>query len=120
MGYRVGRFVARRLEVAAVAGLLWILWCVLGAGGFFRVFFFGCFCLRTHTVYCKYEAHSFTSLLVYICIYWLDVILLTAVLRGEINDYAILGESGELLLAIGHKINRLAWSFTGTSRFVVS
>ena len=36
-------FVARRLEVVAVAGLLWILWCVLGAAGFcafFRFFFF--------------------------------------------------------------------------------
>ena len=32
-------FVARRLEVIAVAGLLWISWCVLGAAGF-RVFFF--------------------------------------------------------------------------------
>ena len=27
-------FVARRLEVVAVAGLLWISWCVLGAAGF--------------------------------------------------------------------------------------
>ena len=31
-------FVARRPEVVAVAGLLWISWCVLGAAGF--VFFF--------------------------------------------------------------------------------
>ena len=30
--------VARRFEVVAVAGLLWISWCVLGAAGF-RVFF---------------------------------------------------------------------------------
>ena len=30
-------FVARRLEVVAVALLLWISWCVLGAAGFFRV-----------------------------------------------------------------------------------
>ena len=30
-------FVARRLEVVAVAGLLWISWCVLGAAEFFRV-----------------------------------------------------------------------------------
>ena len=28
-------FVARRLELVAVAGLLWISWCVLGAAGFF-------------------------------------------------------------------------------------
>ena len=47
-------FVARRLEVVAVAGLLWISWCVLGAAGsrgFFFVFF-----LRTHTACFKYEA----------------------------------------------------------------
>ena len=31
-------FVARGLEVVAVAGLLWISWCVLGGKGFFRVF----------------------------------------------------------------------------------
>ena len=35
-------FVARRLEVVAVAGLLWISWCALGAAGF-RVFFFSIF-----------------------------------------------------------------------------
>ena len=38
-------FVARRLEVVAVAGLLRISWCVLGAAGFrvlFRFFFFEC------------------------------------------------------------------------------
>ena len=44
-------FVARRLEVVAVAGLLWISWCVLGGADFFSVFF-----LRTHTACCKYEA----------------------------------------------------------------
>ena len=32
-------FVARRLEVVAVTGLLWISWCAFGAAGF-RVFFF--------------------------------------------------------------------------------
>ena len=32
-------FVARRLEVVAVAGLLWISWCVLGAAGFISCFF---------------------------------------------------------------------------------
>ena len=47
-------FVAYRLEVVVVAGLLWISWCVLGAAGF-RVFFFRFF-LRTHTACCKYEA----------------------------------------------------------------
>ena len=35
-------FVARLLEVVAVAGLLWISWCVIG-GAFFFVFFFSIF-----------------------------------------------------------------------------
>ena len=49
-------FVANRLEVFAVAELLWISWSVLGAAGFFLVFFsFVCF-LRTHTACRKYEA----------------------------------------------------------------
>ena len=47
------RFVARRLEVVVVAGLLWMSWWVLGAAGL-RAFF--PFFLRTHTAYCKYEA----------------------------------------------------------------
>ena len=57
--YRLTRgtcFVARRLEVVAVAELLWISWCVLGAAGFFRVFFFDFFFFRTHTACCKCEA----------------------------------------------------------------
>ena len=49
-------FVARRLEVLAVAGLLWIPWCILG-GAEFSVFFFSiCFFLRTYTACCIYEA----------------------------------------------------------------
>ena len=57
MGYRVGRFTARRLEVVAVARLLWIYFVVY----FFDVlrdfvFFFSFSLLRTHTAYCKYEA----------------------------------------------------------------
>ena len=44
-------FVARRLEVVAIAGLVVISWCVLGAAGF-RVLFF-VFFLRTHTTGCK-------------------------------------------------------------------
>ena len=32
-------FVARRLELVAAAGLLWISWCVLGAADFFEFFF---------------------------------------------------------------------------------
>ena len=39
-------FVARRLEVVAVAVLLWISWCVLGAKGFF--FFSSFFFLDAH------------------------------------------------------------------------
>ena len=38
--------VARRLEGVAIAGLLWMSWCVLGAAGF-RMFCF--FFLRRHT-----------------------------------------------------------------------
>ena len=57
-------FLACRLELDAVAGLLWISWRVLGGADFFP-FFFSIFFLRTHTAcYCKYEA---TSCL--ICIY---------------------------------------------------
>ena len=50
-------FTARRLEVVAVAGLLWIYisWCVfLVSCGI--SFFFSFSLLRTHTAYCKYEA----------------------------------------------------------------
>ena len=47
-------FGARRLEVVAVAGLLWISWCVLGGADYFFFFFF--FFLRTHTACYKYEA----------------------------------------------------------------
>ena len=36
-------FVARRLEVVAVAVLLWISWCVLGGADFFSVSFFSIF-----------------------------------------------------------------------------
>ena len=46
-------FVARRLEVVAVAVLLWVSWCVSGAVGFFRGFFFSIF---FHTACCKYDA----------------------------------------------------------------
>ena len=55
-------FVARRLEVVSVAGLLWISWCVWSGAVFFCVlcvflcFFFVFFFLRTHTACCKYEA----------------------------------------------------------------
>ena len=48
--YRLPRgtcFVARRLEVVAVAGLLWISWCVLGGADFFRFSFRFSFFERT-------------------------------------------------------------------------
>ena len=41
-------FVARRLEVVAVARLLWISWCVLGAADFFVFFFFDLFSSSAH------------------------------------------------------------------------
>ena len=47
-------FVARCLEVVAVAGLLWISRCVLGAAGF--CVFFSFHFLRMYTACCKYEA----------------------------------------------------------------
>ena len=50
-------FVARRLDVVAVAGLLWISWCGLGGAGIREFFFrFFSFELRTLTAACKYEA----------------------------------------------------------------
>ena len=49
-------FVARRLELVAVAGLLWLSWCVLGGADFFGFLFFIFYFVRTHTAWCKYEA----------------------------------------------------------------
>ena len=43
------RLLACDLELDAVAGLLWITWCVLGGADFSPVFFFRFFFLRTHT-----------------------------------------------------------------------
>ena len=40
---RVARFVTVCLEVVAVAGLMWVSWCVFGGAGFFRDFFFSFF-----------------------------------------------------------------------------
>ena len=47
-------FLACRLELDAVAGLLWISWCILGGVDFSVIFFF--LFLRTHTAFCNYEA----------------------------------------------------------------
>ena len=41
-------FFARRLEVVAVAGLMWVSWCVFGGAGFFRVFFSFCLSSNAH------------------------------------------------------------------------
>ena len=49
-------FVARRLDVVAIAGMLLTSWGVFRAAGF-RVFFPFVF-LLTHTACCKYEAPS--------------------------------------------------------------
>ena len=60
-------FIARRLEVVAVAGLLLISWCVLGEAGFFRVFFFDFFFWFERTrpaASMRPPLASFTSLLV--------------------------------------------------------
>ena len=51
---RLTSLTARRLEVVAVAGMLWISWCVLGAASV-RDFLSAFFC-RTHTACCKYDA----------------------------------------------------------------
>ena len=53
-------FLACRLELHAVAGLLWISWCVLGGAGFFCFCFFRVlFFLRTHSACCKYVDASY-------------------------------------------------------------
>ena len=49
-------FVSHRLEVVAVAGLLWLSWCVFGWGGFFGPLFFDIYFLQAQTACCKYEA----------------------------------------------------------------
>jgi len=51
-------FTARRLEVVAVAGLLWIYFVVsfFSVRWDFVLFFFSFSLLRAHTAYCKYEA----------------------------------------------------------------
>ena len=48
-------FDARRLQVVAVAGLLWISWCVW-VGRIFACYYYYYFSLRTHTACSKYEA----------------------------------------------------------------
>ena len=48
-------FAARRLELVAVAGLLSISWCALGAARLHFFFVSFVFFLRTHTACCRYE-----------------------------------------------------------------
>ena len=48
------RFAAHRLELVAVAGRLWISWCVLGGAIYFILFFFVFFPSNAHGS--KYEA----------------------------------------------------------------
>ena len=56
------RFVARCLEVVAVAGLMWVSWCVFSGAGFFCVFFF--FERTRPAASMRPPLASFTSLLV--------------------------------------------------------
>ena len=60
-----------RLELDAVAGLLWISWCVLGGADLFSVFFFSIFFSSNAHGLLQVCGHlaSFTSLLVSIYIY---------------------------------------------------
>ena len=59
-------FVACRFEVVLLAGLLWISWCVLGAAGFFCVFFPPVFFSSNAHGLLQVRGHlaSFTSMLV--------------------------------------------------------
>ena len=59
-------FAACSLEVVAVAGLLWISWCVLGAARFFRVCIFSIFVSSNAHGLLQVRGHlaSFISLLV--------------------------------------------------------
>ena len=49
-------FTARRLEVVAVAGLLWIYFVLCFFSVSWDYVFFSFSLLRTHTAYCKYKA----------------------------------------------------------------
>ena len=72
-------FLACRLELDAVAGLLSISWYALGGGGFFRVFFsLIFFALRTHTACWKYEAAS--------CLIYLSTIIVPGYVRHATSD----------------------------------
>ena len=64
-------FFARRLEVVAVAGLMWVSWCVFGGADFFVFFFFRLLfffeCTRP-AASMRLPLASFTSLLVPGCV----------------------------------------------------
>ena len=57
-------FVARRLEVVAVAGLLWVSWCVLGGAHFFMCLCV-CFCFLFLRTQRTRPAASMTPCLIY-------------------------------------------------------
>ena len=68
---RVTCFVARRLELVSVAGLLGISWCVLGGAGFFLLFFFPDFVFSSNAhglLQVRGNLVSCTSLLVPGCV----------------------------------------------------
>ena len=87
-------FVAHRLEVVAVAGLLWISWCVLSVVGF-RVFFPRFFYFeRTRPTAMRpacliYLSSSLISLsvclsvCVYICVTYSSFLLIARAVRGR-------------------------------------
>ena len=49
--------------------------------------------------------YKYVAVDMYASLFMLLVILLTAARGGGINDYTLLGESGKLLLVIGHEIS---------------
>ena len=60
-------FFARCLEVVAVAGLLWLSWCVFGGAGFFSLFIFFRFFFSSNAyglLQVRGHLASYTSLLV--------------------------------------------------------
>ena len=61
-------FVARRLGVVAVVGLLWISWCVLGGVNFLVFLFFSIFFFERTQPTAGMHLASFNSLLVPGCV----------------------------------------------------
>ena len=61
---REARFVAICVELVAVAGLMWVSWCVFGGAGFFRFFFFDFVFLFERT---RLAASMRPPCLIYLC-----------------------------------------------------